>query len=148
MYNLRKYNPELSICARSLPLYVKFANRNLKSSDKESNWVFGSPQLGTKEGRRTNPPLWGAQVVPRQRMIQEVRHEQRSQEWMRTGEIPFDIGQNEVINRFKGETFSNLMEGVGGSDPWLKVKRHDCMKVGACWRCCYFLYNKEKSLFR
>lgn len=27
-----------------------------------------------------------------------------------------------------------------------KVKRHDCMKVGACWRCCYFLYNKEKSL--
>ena len=34
---------------------------------------------------------------------------------MRTGEIPFDIGQNEVINMFKGETFSNLVEGVGGS---------------------------------
>ena len=32
-------------------------------------------------------------------------------------ETPYDIGQNEVISMFKGETFSNLVERGGGSDP-------------------------------
>ena len=64
---------------------------------------------------------------------------------MITEETPYDIGQNEVISMFKGVSISNLVGG--GGDLWLKVKRHDCMKVGACWRCCYFLHNKGKIFF-